>query len=67
MSFFSDLNLNGNTPPRNHPEIGHWGPKRVPSVKDKKRARILVTLVFVASCVAVGLAMKFFFEILMNS
>ncbi len=39
---FSNLNLNGATPPRVQPKIGEWGPEKVPSTKLKKRMRIFV-------------------------
>lgn len=39
---FSNLNLNGRTPPRVQPAIGEWGPEKVPTTKQKKRMRIYV-------------------------
>ncbi|QDP98810.1 hypothetical protein FOE78_14605 [Microlunatus elymi] len=39
---FSNLNLNGRTPPRVQPQIGEWGPEKVPTTKQKKRMRIYV-------------------------
>ncbi|HEY9292230.1 MAG TPA: hypothetical protein VIP98_13185 [Microlunatus sp.] len=39
---FSNLNLNGHTPPRVQPEVGEWGPEKVPTTKQKKRMRIYV-------------------------
>lgn len=41
---FSDLNLNGHTPPRVQPEVGEWGPEKVPTTKQKKRMRIYVSI-----------------------
>ena len=65
MKGFSDLNINGNNPVRVQPESDEWGPKRVPSVSQKKRARALGVVATIFSATAVGLAMKFFFDILM--
>ena len=49
---FSNLNLNGRTPPRVQPAIGEWGPEKVPSTKLKKRMRVLVPIaLFVAMLV----------------
>ena len=45
MRIFSNLNLNGSTPPRVQPAIGEWGPAQLPSTRAKKRMRIWVGLV----------------------
>ena len=52
---FSDLNLNGATPPRVQPNIGEWGPEKVPSTKAKKRMRIWVGLVLLVAMIAIFL------------
>ena len=52
---FSDLNLNGATPPRVQPKIGEWGPAKVPSTKQKKRMRIWVGLVLLGAMIAIFL------------
>ena len=52
---FSNLNLNGATPPRVQPKIGEWGPVKVPSTKQKKRMRIWVGLVLLAAMIAIFL------------
>lgn len=49
---FSNLNLNGSTPPRVQPAIGDWGPEKVPSTKAKKRMRIWVGLALFAAMLA---------------
>lgn len=49
---FSDLNLNGHTPPRVQPEIGEWGPEKVPTTKQKKRMRIYVSIALPAIMLA---------------
>lgn len=49
---FSNLNLNGRTPPRVQPKIGEWGPEMVPSTRQKKRMRIYVTLALTAAMLA---------------
>lgn len=41
---FSNLNLNGRTPPRVQPSLGEWGPEKVPSTKTKKRMRIFASI-----------------------
>ena len=66
VSLFSDLNLNGRTPVRVQPGQ-EWGPERVPSVKQKKRARLYTVLAFVGALGAVGFAIKFFFDVLMQA
>ena len=49
---FSNLNLNGSTPPRVQPTIGEWGPAKVPSTKQKKRMRIWVGLALLGAMLA---------------
>jgi hypothetical protein len=44
LKTFSNLNLNGRTPPRVQPTIGEWGPQKVPTTKQKKRMRIYVSI-----------------------
>lgn len=54
---FSNLNLNGRTPPRVQPQIGEWGPDKVPTTKQKKRMRIYVLIalpVTMLACFLVG-------------
>ena len=55
MKIFSNLNLNGATPPRVQPTVGEWGPVKVPSTRQKKRMRIWVGLVLLALMVAIFL------------
>ena len=52
---FSNLNLNGNTPPRVQPKVGDWGPDNVPTTKQKKRMRIWVGLVLLGTMLAIFL------------
>jgi hypothetical protein len=49
---FSNLNLNGRTPPRVQPTIGEWGPQKVPTTKQKKRMRIYVSIALPAAMLA---------------
>ena len=42
---FSNLNLNGPTPPRVQPVLGEWGPENLPTTNQKRRMRIWVGLV----------------------
>ena len=49
---FSDLNLNGSTPPRVQPRLGEWGPELVPSTGQKRRMRIWVGLVLLGAMLA---------------
>lgn len=58
---FSNLNLNGPVPARVRPAIGEWGPKQVPSSKQKKRARIMVNVWFAVAILAVVALGYFFF------
>ena len=55
MRIFSNLNLNGSTPPRVQPLLGEWGPSKVPTTKQKKRMRIWVGLVLLAAMIAIFL------------
>ncbi len=52
---FSNLNLNGATPPRVQPKIGEWGPDQVPSTKQKRRMRIWVGLALLGTMIAIFL------------
>ncbi|WIY83843.1 hypothetical protein [Propionimicrobium sp. PCR01-08-3] len=63
---FSDLNLNSDTPVRVQPVVGEWGPQRVPTTKQKKRARFTVTGVFAAVVTALFLLGNYFYKILMG-
>jgi hypothetical protein len=49
---FSNLNLNGQAPPRVQPNVGEWGPEKVPSTKSKKRMRIWVSLALFGAMLA---------------
>lgn len=63
---FSDLNLNGATPVRVQPQTGEWEPKRVPTTKQKKKARITVSIVFVVTVVGLFYLGDFFYKTLMG-
>ena len=63
---FSDLNLNGDTPVRVQPQLGEWEPRRVPTTKQKKNARIMVTIAFVADTGALFYLGNFFYKALMG-
>ena len=52
---FSNLNLNGPTPPRVQPVLGEWGPANVPTTKQKRRMRIWVGLVLLGAMLAIFL------------
>lgn len=52
---FSNLNLNGSTPPRVRPTLGDWGPEQIPSTRAKKRMRIYVGLALLAALLAIFL------------
>ena len=52
---FSNLNLNGSTPPRVQPNVGEWGPAKVPSTKKKKRMRIWASLALFGAMLAIFL------------
>ena len=55
LRIFSNLNLNGSTPPRVQPRLGEWGPDKVPGTKQKKRMRIWVGLVLLVAMFAIFL------------
>lgn len=63
---FSDLNLNGDAPVRVQPALGEWEPQRVPTTAQKKKARITVSIAFVAVTVALFYLGNFFYKILMG-
>jgi hypothetical protein len=52
---FSDLNLNGATPPRVRPALGEWGPELVPTTRSKRRMRIWVGLALLGTMIAIFL------------
>jgi len=52
---FSDLNLHGAAPPRVQPNIGEWGPERVPTTRSKRRMRIWVGLTLLGAMLAIFL------------
>ena len=64
---FSNLNLNGPTPPRVQPILGEWGPVKVPSTKQKKRMRIWVGLVLLAAMIAIFLLGWFVYYVMTGS
>ncbi|GAA1713933.1 hypothetical protein [Propioniferax innocua] len=54
---WSDLDLNGETPVRVRPDVGDWGPKLLPSTRQKQRLRRWVpvlAVVILTVLVAVG-------------
>lgn len=64
MKIFSNLNLNGTTPPRVQPKVGEWGPHRVATTAAKKRMRIWVGIAFVAAWAGLYLLGWFFYKTL---
>jgi hypothetical protein len=55
MRLFSNLNLHGSTPPRVQPNLGEWGPEKVPSTRQKKRMRIWVSLALLGGLLVIFL------------
>ena len=53
VKVFSNLNLNGSTPPRVQPRLGEWGPELVPSTRQKRRMRIWVGLALLGAMLAI--------------
>ncbi|MES6675076.1 hypothetical protein U6U79_02890 [Cutibacterium acnes] len=63
MGFFTNLNLDGQTPVRTRPRVGEeqWAPAAVPTTKRKKDQRVLAPIAFsVALAVLVGVGYYFF-------
>ena len=63
MGFFTNLNLDGQTPVRTRPRVGEeqWAPEEVPTTKSKKVQRVLAPIAFgVALTVLVGVGYYFF-------
>ena len=63
MGFFTNLNLDGQTPVRTRPRVGEeqWAPAAVPTTKRKKVQRVLAPIAFsVALGVLVGVGYYFF-------
>ena len=63
MGFFTNLNLDGQTPVRTRPRAGEeqWAPAAVPTTKRKKVQRVLAPIAFsVALAVLVGVGYYFF-------
>ena len=67
MKIFSNLNLNGTAPPRVQPTLGDWGPERVPSTRSKKRMRIWVGLVLLATMLAIFLLGWYIYHLMTGS
>lgn len=64
---FSNLNLNGRTPPRVQPTVGEWGPDKVPSTKAKKRMRIWVGLALLGAMIAIFLLGWYVYHLMTGS
>ena len=64
---FSDLNLNGATPPRVRPTLGEWGPALVPTTRSKKRMRIWVGLALLGAMIAIFLLGWFVYHAMTGS
>ena len=63
MGFFTNLNLDGQTPVRTRPRVGEeqWAPAAVPTTKRKKVQRVLAPIAFsVALAVLVGVGYYFY-------
>lgn len=63
MGFFTNLNLDGQTPARTRPRVGEeqWAPVAVPTTKGKKIQRVLAPIAFgIALAVLVGVGYYFF-------
>ena len=63
MGFFTNLDLDGQTPERTRPRVGEkqWAPTGVPTTKRKKVQRVLAPIAFVvALAVLVGVGYYFF-------
>lgn len=63
MGFFTNLNLDGQTPVRTRPRVGEeqWAPAAVPTTKRKNAQRVLAPIAFsVALAVLVGVGYYFF-------
>lgn len=63
----SNLNLNAGTPPRVQPNLGDWGPERVPSTRSKKRMRIWVGLALLGALLAIFLLAWFCYHAMTGS
>lgn len=64
MRIFTDLNLNGATPPRVQPKVGEWGPQMVPSTAAKKRTRIWASLALLLAVAALFGLGYYFYKVL---
>jgi hypothetical protein len=64
---FSNLNLNGTTPPRVQPNVGDWGPVKVPSTRSKKRMRIWVGLALLGVMIAIFLLGWYVYHLMTGS
>ncbi|EFS75530.1 hypothetical protein HMPREF9621_00375 [Cutibacterium modestum HL037PA2] len=63
VGFFTNLNLDGQTPVRTRPRVGdnQWAPAAVPTTKHKKIQRVIAPIAFgVALAVLVGVGYYFF-------
>lgn len=64
MKILSDLRLDGGAPIRVRPELGEWGPDRVPTTRQKKRQRVWVGIAFVVAVVVVFAVGYYFMTLL---
>lgn len=60
---WSNLNLNGTVPARVRPNIGEWGPQRLPSTKQKKRGRWLAPVIFTLALAVITLVGWYFWTL----
>ena len=67
MNIFSNLNLNGATPPRVQPALGDWGPEMLPSTRSKKRMRIWVGLALFGAMLAIFLLGWYVYHLMTGS
>jgi hypothetical protein len=67
VKIFSNLNLNGTTPPRVQPSLGDWGPEMLPSTRSKKRMRIWVGLALFATMLAIFLLGWYIYHLMTGS
>ncbi|WCC80829.1 hypothetical protein O6R08_05060 [Cutibacterium equinum] len=66
MGFFTNLNLDAQTPPRTRPRVGEkqWAPAGVPTTRRKNVQRVLAPIVFLLALAALVAVGYYFFRIL---
>jgi hypothetical protein len=62
--FWTDLDLHGEVPARALPQVGEWGPQRMPTTRGKKALRLIVPGVLLLATAGIVILGSVVFHIL---